>query len=99
MTENSKLVQLTEDESKELKPLDLSGRNLPLANDGSLMLVVQPSDGKPLTVDSPFNLLPESLEGQSFVPEESTRYYVRWGPVIGGNMFQNGKQAYVTFYR
>jgi|SRR3989344_1823388 len=101
MEEKNKLVQITEEEAKRLKlvPIDLSKRDLPLANDGSLMLIAQPADGGPVTVNSCFELPPESLVNQQFVPEESTRYSVYWGPVIFSRMFSlKGRPAYIKFY-
>ncbi len=95
----SRLVQISEDEAEKLKLklIDLARRGLPLSNDGYLMLTVPSSDGR-ITVKSHFELTPEGLEGQLQVPKESSHFSVRWGAIIGGNMSENGRQAYIRFY-
>lgn len=73
--------------------------SVPLAGDGILRLLVKPSDGGRVTVNSHFEVTPEVLIETGYVPKEADSYSVRWGPVVGGNMLQNGKDAYISFYR
>ena len=98
--EQTKLVQIVDDEATKLNLTSISlSEKLLLSNDGKLMIMVKPSDGGQVTVNANYELSPEELENQPWVPKGTTHYSIEWGQVIGGNMFDNGKQAYLRFYK